>query len=359
LIAAFVQRKFSTQAGMIALWIACLCPFTANYVAAPLAETLSVFCVALGFYSCARVLEDADRSRVNWPAIGGLIFAWSYGTLLRPDGAILAAVLFAALILYGRRGWGTLRAARLALACAAIALLPFAAWTERNWKVFHVFQPLAPRSAADPGDFTAPGFELWTRTWLEEFASTYEIYWNAPGYFLDIADLPTRAFDSPAEYEATKKLFAEYNRGTALTPAIDAAFDSLGEQRRQAHPVRYYLVLPLMRLADMWLRPRVEMFNIELRWWQYSKHHAETWFAFAFGALNLLYLAAALAGAWYWRVFRAPMVAYVVLRSVLLATLTAPEPRYTLECFPVILSFAALAVYRWFYGQDLRAAHER
>src|SRR5215470_11720082 len=36
------------RAGMWALYLAVLCPFTANYVAAPLSETLSIFCVALG-----------------------------------------------------------------------------------------------------------------------------------------------------------------------------------------------------------------------------------------------------------------------------------------------------------------------
>ena len=40
------------------------------------------------------------------------------------------------------------------------------------------------------------------------------------------------------------------------------------------------------------------------------------------------------------------MVAYVVLRSVLLLTLEAPEPRYTLECFPIVIAFAAAALDR-------------
>ena len=43
---------------MLALWLAALCPFTANYVAMPLTETLSIFCVALGLYAFAAVLEQ-------------------------------------------------------------------------------------------------------------------------------------------------------------------------------------------------------------------------------------------------------------------------------------------------------------
>ena len=35
------------------------------------------------------------------------------------------------------------------------------------------------------------------------------------------------------------------------------------------------------------------------------------------------------------------MVALIVLRSLLLATLEAPESRYTLECFPLLFVLAA------------------
>jgi len=139
-------------------------------------------------------------------------------------------------------------------------------------------------------------------------------------------------------------LIAQYNAGDTLTPQIDAGFAALAAERIRAHPVRFYVALPLLRLADMWFRPRVEMLNIELRWWQYHLHRAETRIACAYGALNLMYLLAALVGAFYWPRFATAMVAYVVLRSVLLLTLEAPEPRYTLECFPIVIAFAAAAL---------------
>ncbi len=40
----------------------------------------------------------------------------------------------------------------MAVVCVLLALAPFAAWTARNWQVFHVFEPLAPRYATDPGE---------------------------------------------------------------------------------------------------------------------------------------------------------------------------------------------------------------
>jgi hypothetical protein len=348
LIAACVRRAVSPRAGMIALWLAALCPFTANYVAIPLAETLSIFCVALGCYAFVSILE-----RPGWLAISALAFAWSYAAMLRPDGALLGVSLASAFVVYGRRTLGFGRAVRLVSAATLLALVPFAAWTVRNWRTFHVFQPLAPRYANDPGETTSPGFERWARTWMADFASTYEVYWNVPGDDIEIQSLPSRAFDSAAEYEQTRRLFTAYNLHDTVTPQIDAGFARLAAERIRAHPLRYWATLPLLRLADMWLRPRVEMLNIELRWWQYSKHRAETRFAVEYGALNLAYLLAGLAGMFYWRglykdgsarALSAAMLIYITLRSLVLLTVAAPEPRYTLECLPLVIVFAAAGI---------------
>lgn len=339
LTAAFVRRVCSARAAEIALWIAVLCPFTANYVAMPLTETLSVFCVALGFYTFVCVLDGG-----GWSPLLTLAFSGSFAALLRPDGALLAVVLFIALPYYGRRSLGLRRAVRLAITGGLLALLPFVPWTVRNWRTFRVFQPLAPRSAADPGEFAAPGFERWTKTWLVDFASTYEIYWNIPGDHADIDAMPSRAFDTAAQYQETSRLFDEYNHRQSLTPKVDAGFAALALERERQHPWRTFLELPLLRVADMWLRPRVEMLNIELRWWQYSRHRGETLFALAYGTLNLLYMLAALAGIFFWPRLRGAMIAYVIVRTLLLATVAAPETRYTLECFPILESFAAQAI---------------
>src|SRR5277367_214534 len=98
LIAALVRRIWSSRASMVALWLAALCPFTANYAATPLAETLSIFCVALGFYSLARLLESPT---IPW--LLSLTFAISYAALLRPDGALLAVAICPAMVFYSWR----------------------------------------------------------------------------------------------------------------------------------------------------------------------------------------------------------------------------------------------------------------
>jgi hypothetical protein len=228
-----------------------------------------------------------------------------------------------------------------------LSLIPFAIWTARNLRTFGVFQPLAPRYATDPGEFTAPGFQRWMKTWIVDFASTSDIYWNVDSAPLELNLLPSRAFDSAAQREQTAEIFAAYNESTTLTPSIDARFDALAIERERARPLRSYLKLPLLRVMDMWLRPRTEMLNIELRWWQYDRHNTETEFAAAYAALNLAYIVLAAVGAWRLRrrctVLVAAIVAYCLLRSLLLATIEAPEARYTIEAFPMLCILAGAA----------------
>ena len=226
-------------------------------------------------------------------------------------------------------------------------MLPFVFWTARNQHTFHVWEPLAPRYATDPGEFTAPGFQRWIKTWIADFASTYEIYWNVDSGPLNPQALPARAFDSPGQREETAALFDDYNATTTIDPALDARFAALAAERERAHPLRSFIELPLLRVTDMWLRPRTEMLNIELRWWQYRYHRAETRFATAYGALNLIYLVMATVGAWRMRRRRAVLLAaiagYFLLRSLLLATIEAPEARYTIEAFPMLCIIAGAA----------------
>src|SRR5450432_1184519 len=253
LIGQFARRIYSPRAGTIALWLSALCPFTANYTASPLTETLSIFCVALGAYALVLLLQEQS---VLYALL--LAFAFSYAALLRPDGALLAVVFCPAIVFYGSKGHrgmapalGTKRALRWAILCGLLSVLPFVPWTLRNWHTFHTFEPLAPRYAVDPGESPTPGFNRWMRTWCIEYASTYEIYWNANSDKLDVNALPLRAFDSAAQRAATAQLFDDYNEETTLTPALDARFAALAAERIHGHLLRYYAAVPLMRIADM------------------------------------------------------------------------------------------------------------
>jgi hypothetical protein len=82
------------------------------------------------------------------------------------------------------------------------------------------------------------------------------------------------------------------------------------------------------------------MLPLNTRFWEYADDTRDCVLATLWGVLNLLYLIPAVM-----TVVRgprprylAPMLLFVLLRSAFLGTLENPEPRYTLECYPVVLA---------------------
>jgi multisubunit Na+/H+ antiporter MnhB subunit len=347
LLADFARRvaptRMSVRAAHCTLWLAALCPFTAVYAANPLTEGPTLFVIALAMDCSARFAE-----RPGWPAALGFTFAVTYAALLRPDGALVALAFGPALLLAVLRMRDRVQvrggAMRMIAVCVLLAVMPFATWTWRNWSTFHVIEPLAPRYATDPGEQTQAGWVSWVKTWCFDFVSTYQVYWNVPGDTLDINKLPARAFDSPQQQTETAALALDYNNGEVLTPEIDARFAKLAKERYAAHPLRSYVLLPGGRMLDMWLRPRVENLPIDLDWWVYKHHYAESRFSWFYAGLNAFYLLLGVIGLclrpkmWPW------MLAYMVLRSALLMTVEAPEARYTLECFPMLFVLGGGAI---------------
>ncbi len=350
LLAAFARRHISEQAGEAALALAMLCPFTAVQAGIAMTECLSVFAVALGVYAAGRALaaEQADRRDALALVLAGC--AGGLATMLRPDGGLLCAVLGVGIFGYTlgarrpERAWG----ARLRRGLSAFAIyclvagLPIAAWTARNWETFHVFQPLAPRFLNDPGERYNAGFYRWLRTWSAEFVTTANVYWNVGSDPIDPADLPARAFDSPAERAETLKLIGEYDKTDTISPELDARFGALAAERIRAHPLRYYVELPALRAADMLLRPRTIQFDLDVEWWDWRDHPWQTVLDVLLGLVNLGYVAAA---AWGFARGRVPWAwmlgGYVALRLMAIGTMENPEPRYTLECFPILIVGAA------------------
>jgi 4-amino-4-deoxy-L-arabinose transferase-like glycosyltransferase len=350
-VASLAARLFGKRAGLIALWLAALCPFTADYVATGYTEIVSVFCVTLAFFSLERWHADLRHGRrwsnYLWP----LAFALSFGCLLRPDRTLLAAAVVAAMIWLAWHTSARPRAlTQIAIVCLIIAL-PLAAWAVRNSRVFHVIQPLAPKYANDPGDIVNYGFNRWYRTWAIEFESTFDIYWTWDGSVMNFGDLPSRAYDLPGERDRTAAIFAEYNRETSATPDVDSAFAALAAERVRAHPFQYYVELPVARLVNMWLRPRTEMDDVPLDWWRFNDDRLGCIEAATLGFVNLAYLALAAFGLWCWRkqawlgqrVLAFSMIGFVLLRSALLLTVDNSEPRYTLDCYPIVILLAAFA----------------
>ncbi len=357
LIADMARRLFSERSAQAAFLLAAICPFLANYAASVLTETLEIVFTALALDLALVGLGVADST----PKPGHRPIVWlgcglSVGgaILLRPDGGILLAAIGGYLLWLLARtrkrepGSGLLGSPRTILWAGVLlgigAIAPLIPWTLRNLHTLHRFEPLAPRYANDSDDPVMNGFNRWVKTWIAEYVSVQEIYWNVPGEEMDVSRLPGRAFDSEAQRQQTTALFADYNRDHDMTPELDARFATLAAERIHVAPLRYYVWLPAVRIADMWLRPRTELFPSDPRWWEFNDDGRWLAVSLGFGLINLTYVALAAAGLLRQREFFGIglFVLFLALRSAFLGSLENPEPRYTLECYPVVIVLASV-----------------
>ncbi|HWS18677.1 MAG TPA: glycosyltransferase family 39 protein [Candidatus Elarobacter sp.] len=341
-IAGLALELMGTRAAKSAYLLAALCPFTASYVAAPLSETLAICCVAHALYYGVRGLKALEQAAPSGKlcAIAGL---WSAaGIFMRPDNGLLLSALGLGLLVIFFRKTNKQQIVLAGVLLAVTSFGPLVPWTVRNWRVFHVFQPLSSRYANDPSEFIPRGFNHWVKTWMVDYVSVEEVYWKVSGEPIDPQQLPERVFDTLPEYEKTLAAIERYNQQLYIDPQIDAEFEEIARLREEHNPLRYVIWLPFLRTSDMWLRPRTELLDVETRWWEFSRHKAESWFALFWAGLNLFYIVAALRG---WLLSRLGVagifvIGFVLLRSFFLSSLENPEPRYVLECFPVVLALA-------------------
>jgi 4-amino-4-deoxy-L-arabinose transferase-like glycosyltransferase len=345
-VADLARRCISSRAAKAAFLLCALCPFLANYASAALTETLEIFFTALALdLAIAAIEATAGEALSRWAGCGLAIGAC---ILLRPDGGILLAAVggyMGFLLLRDVRHGGTaFRMVRAGAIVAALALAPLGIWGWRNWHSLHRVEFLAPRYANQEDEFVPMGFNRWVRTWIADYVSTEEIYWNVPGESVDPNKLPNRAFDSAEQREKTVTAFDAYNKDNQITPEIDAQFAELGAVRIHEKPMRYYVWLPTLKILDMWMRPRTELLPPDSRWYEFNDDLRWQVLAISFGVINLFYLIAAGAGLLlrHRQIARLGLpILFLGLRSLFLGTLENPESRYTLECYPVILLLAS------------------
>jgi 4-amino-4-deoxy-L-arabinose transferase-like glycosyltransferase len=355
LIADIARRAAGERAARSAFLLAAFCPFLANYAAAALTECLEIFCIAAALDCVLIALERGEqaasgeprpRPPLGWWALGGVFCGGAI--LLRPDGGLILAAIALPVAALGWRH--TARRRELAggvLLLFAVSLAPLVPWTLRNWRDFHLVQPLVSSHANDPGDFVPLGWERWLRTWLVDYSSMEDVAFQVDGGSIDPANIPPRASTSESQRLRMLILLRQYNTGLRMTPELDRSFAELAAENVRAHPLRFYLLMPSARLADMWLRPRTEMLPLDTHFWNFAGDPYDSACSLALAALNLFYLGAAAAGLWllrrrepYWGL----LLCYPLLRSLLLAAMGAAEDRYTLECLPFVLVLAAAAL---------------
>ena len=347
LIADLTRRIVSERAARVAFLVAALCPFLANYAGAALTETWEIFFTVLALDLAVAGVSDI-RLRL-WAGCGAAVAG---AILLRPDGGLLLPAIGIWLaVLLVKASTARTPAPHLPVSylikagviVAVVALAPLVPWTLRNLHTLHEFQPLAPRYANEESDFVPMGFNRWVKTWLADYASVEEVYWAEPGNQIDAENLPTRAFDSEQQHEQTLQLIDDYNRSQRINPALDARFAALAVERIHHSPLRYYLWLPVARIADMWLRPRTEILPCNTRWWEFDEEKPWLILGIVMGIVNLLYIITAKVGWFRGKVATGIglLIIFVLLRSAFLGTMENPEPRYTLECYPVVILLAA------------------
>jgi hypothetical protein len=355
--------KSGRRAFVVTLWLAALCPFTANYTAVPMTEVWAVFLTAVALLALVALIgaEWAGRAwfvrsqgiaRNAGPvfALAGGLFI-GMGTLFRPETPLLLVVAWMVI------GFFWLRKRRFGpcvrvLAWSAIGCaLPLAPWAVRNAVTLHEVQFLAPKNSNMPGEVVPYGFMAWEKTWIFRLKDCYVVPWKLDGDVINLEDIPARAFDTPEEKERVAALLEQYNNDLTISPEEDAAFGQLARERTARHPLRTYVRLPVARAFTMWFTPRIELLPFSAQVFPVREAWREDPIDFSvsvgFFLLNVLYVVLGLWGSvrlWRDSTVLGPAVAlllgYILVRTAFLTTLETPEPRYVLECFPAVLALA-------------------
>ena len=428
------ERK--RAASIAALALAAGCPFTAIYVATILTETWASL-LAVGLCLLATLAFRAKtfkRSLWLWTTTG----MWGgLGVFFRPDSGLFVAAVGLTLVFTGlvredssshTEGRATTwrqKLPRLLSQCAVLSIafaLVLVPWTVRNWRTFHLFQPLSPTHGEMPGEFVARGYLTWIRTWLDDRRYIDSMIWSMDDAPIDIDELPDNAFDSAAEKEQVSALLDQYNSppdpdeaaaeepspspsptpappitgakkkaaaaqpspspetdendkndetgendkgdqapapepemSPEMTPAIDAAFGQIARERIARAPLRYYLWLRLKRARSLWFGPHADYYPFagELFPLTDLDHttHQHLWLPL-FTGLVWIYSLLGLAGAWVlWRAraftgrrWLLLAALFVFLRLAFFSSMENPEPRYTVEIFPILAVLGGIAI---------------
>lgn len=374
-----IKRVFNA-----ALWLAALCPFTANYTAVLLTETIAIFWTAVALLFLTGIAANSNdlifpKSRRPWegkwsddfrffaPSAG---LAAGFGALFRPETPLLLLAAWignAFLLLRHRKAKHLLR---IILFTTLGCVLPLVPWAIRNALTFHEAQFLTPKYSTLPGEIVPKGLMAWESTWLFRVKDCYLVPWKINEESIDVDTIPARAFDSPPNSPTDEKqrvaaILKPYNEDLTLTQEEDDAFAQLARERAARHPLRTYLWIPAARAVVMWFSPRIELLPISGNVFPLAEMHdtdpADQGFTILLFLLNIAYVGLALWGAiklWRasaavdnvsaggpkWRGARPALVflfLFLLLRTGFLTTLETPEPRYVLVCFPILIALAA------------------
>jgi hypothetical protein len=435
-----------------ALALAAINPFTTIYAATILSEVPTIFLALATCVAATKAFRaDTTERSLKWWCVSGLLAG--LGAMFRPDSGLFFAALaltlvIAALFQFKQRWRGTV----LSVAAFAVAfMLVLAPWTIRNWRVFHLFQPLAPVYAEMPDEFVPRGYIRWLKTWVADQQYIDPFWWELNVQPMSADDLPDEAFDSDAECDRVADLFDQYNHPlpeqaanaeapqpspgpspnamatqtpaqrksplakatpmpanekqknansnakeaeengdendqndnssdqsdekdnaeadqsdeskteangpVQMTPAIDAAFGAIANERIARHPLNYYALLPARRMHALWFNTHSDYYPFEgnLLPWSDLDHstHQHIWlplFAILVGIYTLLGVAGGYVLLGVPNLYARTWVLFVGLiiisRLGLFSTIVSPEPRYVVIFFPFLATLGGIAIAR-------------
>jgi hypothetical protein len=380
ILALMVSEQAPARRVFVAgIWLAALCPFTANYTAVTLTEVFAIFFTAAALIPLCLMI---GRTRNNgwlfikrewWRAnnyrylTGVAALLVGLCTLFRPESPLLLIAAWIVLAVILLRQHEAKRWIFTVVAMGLLCAIPLMPWTVRNAITLHELQPLAPKYSNLPGELIPYGFMSWEKTWLYRFRDVYLVSWKLDDEAIRIEDLPAYAFDSDEEKDRVASILEPYNNDLTLTVDEDAAFGQLARERTARHPLRTYVWLPVARAGVMWFTPRIELIPVSgtvfplVQSWQDDK--VDQGVTVGFFLLNIAYVGLAITGGiQLWRRSAAVrpalamMILFVVLRTAFLTTIETPEPRYVLVCFPIVLALAAQVFWQPSKVSELRYA---
>lgn len=385
-------RKRSSS--ITAIVLAAVCPFTMIYAATILSENAAIFFAVAMCLAATLALEATKQRKTLWLWIAAGLLAGA-AVFIRPDSGLFALAIGLTLMVAtlsrpsgvesrGKREDFLFRAGRASYLGAVFSLafcVVLVPWAIRNYRVFHLFQPLSPAHGEMPGEFVPRGYLTWVRTWIDDERYIEPVIWSLDTIPIKLKSVPDKAFDSAEEKTKVSQLLDKYNNGgeeagiftdennpnkddtasadqadqenadegddegdqgdesdeadqadesstdnpnadVAMTPEIDAGFAQLARDRIARHPFRYYVWLPLKRAGSLWFDTHSDYYPFQgellpLRDLDHSLHQ-QFWLPL-FAGLTWAYSLVGIAGAWVlWRSRYARARLWVLLAALMI-----------------------------------------
>ena len=218
------EESRKRRSSIAALALAAVCPFTTIYVATILTETPTMFFAVAMTLTATLALKATSQKKALWLwLVTGLLAG--VAVLFRPDSGLFALALGLTLVtatlargsqmkLSKQRNEILHRTARTSYLGAVFSLafcLALVPWAIRNYRVFHLFQPLSPAHAEMPGEFVPRGYLTWVRTWIDDGRYIGPTIWLLDTGPIKLASIPDHAFDSAEEKQRVGALLEKYN----------------------------------------------------------------------------------------------------------------------------------------------------